>query len=122
MKIAAPIPILRIFDEGKAREFYIEFLGFTVNWEHRFEEDLPLYMEVEKHQCVIHLSGHHGDSTPGARLYIPIEGVAEYNKELRNKKYKHARPGVCDTPWGANEMTVTDPFGNRLTFAERKEG
>jgi Glyoxalase superfamily protein len=34
------IPILRIFDVGKAREFYIDFLGFQIDWEHRFNEDL----------------------------------------------------------------------------------
>ncbi len=31
-------PILRIFDEGKAKEFYVEFLGFKVDWKHRFED------------------------------------------------------------------------------------
>jgi hypothetical protein len=33
------IPILRIFSEEKAREFYLEYLGFTLDWEHRFEPD-----------------------------------------------------------------------------------
>lgn len=31
------IPILRMFDEAKAREFYLDFLGFSVEFEHRFE-------------------------------------------------------------------------------------
>jgi catechol 2,3-dioxygenase-like lactoylglutathione lyase family enzyme len=31
------IPILRIFDLEKARDFYVGFLGFRVDWEHRFE-------------------------------------------------------------------------------------
>ena len=26
------VPILRSFDEAKAREFYIDWLGFTVDW------------------------------------------------------------------------------------------
>lgn len=39
-------PILRIFDEAKAREFYVDFLGFKVDWEHRFGENFPLYMQV----------------------------------------------------------------------------
>jgi catechol 2,3-dioxygenase-like lactoylglutathione lyase family enzyme len=26
-------PILRIFDEAKAREFYVDFLGFRVDWD-----------------------------------------------------------------------------------------
>ena len=29
------IPILRIFDEDKARDFYVEFLGMTIDWQQR---------------------------------------------------------------------------------------
>jgi catechol 2,3-dioxygenase-like lactoylglutathione lyase family enzyme len=32
------IPIFRIFDVAKAKEFYVGFLGFQVDWEHRFDE------------------------------------------------------------------------------------
>lgn len=28
MGFGKPVPILRIFDEGRAKEFYLEFLGF----------------------------------------------------------------------------------------------
>ena len=28
----ATIPILRSFDEAKAREFYVDWLGFAVDW------------------------------------------------------------------------------------------
>ena len=35
MTFAPAIPILRIFDEAKAREFYVGFLGFKIDWEHR---------------------------------------------------------------------------------------
>jgi Glyoxalase superfamily protein len=38
------IPILRIFDIVKAREFYVDYLGFAIDWEHRFSADAPLYM------------------------------------------------------------------------------
>jgi catechol 2,3-dioxygenase-like lactoylglutathione lyase family enzyme len=37
MTLGKTTPILRIFDEAKAREFYVDFLGFKVDWEHRFE-------------------------------------------------------------------------------------
>lgn len=36
------IPILRIFSVEKAKEFYLDYLGFTLDWEHRFADDLPL--------------------------------------------------------------------------------
>ena len=48
MSLARTTPILRIFDEFRAKEFYVEFLGFKVDWEHRFEPGLPLYMQVSK--------------------------------------------------------------------------
>src|SRR5262245_52175620 len=59
------IPILRIFDVEKAKEFYLDYLGFKVDWEHRFEEDSPLYMQISLGEFVLHLSEHYGDGCPG---------------------------------------------------------
>ena len=41
MQIKSAVPVFRIFDESKAKEFYVNWLGFKVDWEHRFEPDLP---------------------------------------------------------------------------------
>ncbi len=116
MNLGKITPILRIFDEAKAREFYIDFLGFKVNFEHRFADDLPLYMGISKDDCVIHLSEHFGDGTPGSAIRVETENVEEYQQELLAKKYKNARPGLYDQPWGSREMPISDPFGNRLVF------
>ncbi len=35
------VPILRIFDVDKARQFYVDYLGFNVDGEHRFSDDAP---------------------------------------------------------------------------------
>jgi uncharacterized glyoxalase superfamily protein PhnB len=117
MNVGSVIPVLRIFDEDKAREFYVDFLGFTIDWEHRFEAGTPLYMQISKTACVMHLSEHFGDGTPGAAVRINVDDVDAFQHELMEKKYKYARPGVQDQPWGMREMTIKDPFGNRLTFA-----
>jgi uncharacterized glyoxalase superfamily protein PhnB len=119
MKLGKPTPILRIFDEAKAREFYVDFLGFRVDWEHRFEPGLPLYMQIAKDGCILHLSEHYGDSTPGAALRIAVDELEAFQKELLSKQYKYARPGIEDTPWGSRDMSIRDPFGNRLTFTNR---
>ena len=119
--LGAPVPILRIFDDSKAREFYIEFLGFTVDWEHRFADDLPLYMQVSRDGCVIHLSEHHGDACPGAAIRIRTGDVKALHAELTAKSYRYARPGCEPTNWGTVEMAVTDPFGNRLVLFEPVE-
>jgi uncharacterized glyoxalase superfamily protein PhnB len=109
-------PILRIFDEGKAKEFYLAFLGFTLDWEHRFERGLPLYLEVSRDGCVIHLSEHHGDCCPGAAMRIETDSLDEFQRSLSGKVYRYARPAIIETPWGSRDLTVVDPFGNRLTF------
>ena len=116
MQLGSVTPILRIFDEAKARAFYVDFLGFAVDWEHRFEPGLPLYLQVSQGACVLHLSEHHGDCCPGAALRIEVDDVDAYQAQLMAKNYGYARPGVDDTPWGSREMAVKDPFGNRLVF------
>ena len=110
------VPILRIFDEAKAREFYVDFLGFKVDWEHRFEPGLPLYLQVSKDGCVLHLSEHHGDCSPGAAIRIETSELDAFHAELASKHYKYARPEIENMPWGTRDMSVKDPFGNRLTF------
>ena len=118
MRLGKIIPILRMFDEAKAREFYVDFLGFAVDWEHRFEPDLPLYMQISKDDCLIHVSGHFGDGSPGAHLRIETRGLDEYQQSLLAKQYKHSRPGIEEQPWGTRDMTISDPFGNAITFWE----
>jgi uncharacterized glyoxalase superfamily protein PhnB len=118
MAFVKTVPILRMFDEAKAREFYVDFLGFAVDWEHRFEDGTPLNMQLSKDGCVIHLSEHYGDSSPGAAVRIETTDLAAYQQQLADKKYKYARPGPPqDTPWGTRELVIRDPFGNKLVFS-----
>ena len=115
------IPILRIFDEAKAREFYIGFLGFHVDWEHRFEDNAPLYAQISRGNIIFHLSEHHGDASPGSTVFIDTTGLEEYHRELNAKKYKYYRPGIQVMPWNAKMMQVGDPFGNRIRFQQPLE-
>lgn len=119
MTIEKTIPILRIFSYEKAIEFYITWLGFKINWEHHFEENAPVYMEVERDGLVLHLSEHHGDGTPGTKIFVWCKGVREFHKEIINKKYKYNRPGLEKTFYGSIECTVIDPFNNLISFNEK---
>jgi catechol 2,3-dioxygenase-like lactoylglutathione lyase family enzyme len=115
-------PILRIFDYDKALEFYIAWLGFTIDWEHR-PEGSPAYLQITRGDVTLHLSEHHGDGSPGGRVFIDdFAHLAPYHQQLLAQNYKYNRPGL-ETPFydpTALEMTVTDPFSNRLTFVERQ--
>ena len=63
------IPILRIFSVEKAKEFYVGFLGFTVDWEHHIEDNTPAYIQVSRAGLTLHLSEHHGDACPGSTVF-----------------------------------------------------
>jgi uncharacterized glyoxalase superfamily protein PhnB len=108
MKLQSPIPILRSFDEVKAKEFYVGFLGFNIDWEHRFEDNTPLYMQLSKDGCIIHLSEHHGDSSPGTSLRITTKNLDSYHRELIDKQYKNAKPGIQDMPWSTRDMAISE--------------
>ena len=120
MKLGHATPRLRSFDEPKTREFYIDFLGFKSTYEHRFGENFPLYMELQRDDCIIILSEHHGDGCPGGSLLITVEDIKAFRDELIKKDYKYAKPEICETEWNSDEMGISDPFGNRLTFQESK--
>ena len=117
-----PIPILRIFDEQKAKDFYLGFLGMTLDWEHRFEPDSPLYLQVSKDNLVLHLSEHSGDCTPGSKVFVNVDQLDLLFKELSQKIYKYNRPAIEQAPWGDRCLEVIDPFSNKLLFNERDRG
>jgi len=112
------IPILRILDLARAKEFYIDFLGFTLDWEHRFDERAPLYMQISLAGLTLHLSEHHGDGCPGATIFVRVSGLIEYHAEITAKGYGYLRPGIEQTFHNSRMMTITDPFGNRIRFDE----
>ena len=120
MTLGKTVPILRMFDEAKAKEFYIDFLGFNADWEHRFDASAPLYMQLSKDRCVLQLSEHYGDSSPGVSVRIETTELDAFQQHLSTKDYKYARPGVPqETPWGTRELTIHDPCGNKLIFCNR---
>lgn len=112
------ISLLRIFDMAKAKEFYLNFLSFTIDWEHRFTEDSPIYMQISRGSLILHLTEHHGDCCPGARIFIEMTGINELHQEIHSKAYKYTSPGIEETSYDAKCMEVIDPFGNRITFNE----
>ncbi len=112
------IPILRMFDVAKAREFYLGYLGFRIDFEHRFHDGAPLFMGVSRDGLPLFLSEHHGDGSPGAHIRIDVTSVDDLYAELKVKNYGYMNPGIVDQEWGTREFTVIDPFGNHLTFAQ----
>jgi peptide-methionine (S)-S-oxide reductase len=119
--VGAPVPVLRMFDEAAAREFYVDYLRFDVQWEHRFEPDLPLYMRIRRGSAVLDLSEHHGDGTPGSVVWIPIVDADAFHADLGTRPHRRLRPGIDRDAPGGPTIQLTDPSGNELRFCESAE-
>jgi catechol 2,3-dioxygenase-like lactoylglutathione lyase family enzyme len=109
-----------MFDYNKAKEFYVDWLGFKIDWEHTFEPGTPLYVQLSMFDITLHLSEHHGDGTPGSKVVIQCNGLRDFHQQLNLKNYKYNRPGLEEAPWEALTMEVIDPFNNRLLFNQAK--
>jgi catechol 2,3-dioxygenase-like lactoylglutathione lyase family enzyme len=107
-------PTLRILDADAARRFYVERLGFRVDWEWR--QGGPAFLQVSRGGLALYLSESPRDGEPGGLAYLYVPDVDAWQAEL-------AEAGVeleeepRDQPWGNRELRLRDPFGNRLCIA-----
>ena len=121
MSFTSIIPVLRSFDYKVMSKFYLEYLGFKLNWEYRHTPHLPIYSQVSREECILHLSEHHSDCTPGSCIRIETSSLEEYSNYLKQKNYSNANPTIEIQPWGFKELSIVDPFGNNLIFCERQK-
>ncbi|OBI79377.1 glyoxalase superfamily protein [Mycobacterium sp. E740] len=116
--MGAPVPVLRSLDEDRAREFYVGYLHFTVEWEHRFDDAMPLYMRLRRDRFVLDVSEHHGDGSPGSTVWVPVSDISALHRELRARNYSRMNPDIdADSPGGPT-MEVIDPFSNTIRFCQ----
>ncbi|MER6916890.1 glyoxalase superfamily protein [Streptomyces sp. NPDC000594] len=105
------IPVLRVQHAPTAVRWY-ERLGFTQQWEHRFEPGFPAFVEVARGGMRLFLSEHTGDARPGTLVYLQVVDVDAVAVEFG--------VAVDDAPW-AREVELVDPDGNRLRVGTPKE-
>jgi len=85
IRFCSVIPVLRIFDIEKAEGFYLGFLGFTVDWDHRFDPTAPLYRQILRGNPILHLSEHHGDGSPGVHVRVMRMASRRFNARSAQK-------------------------------------
>jgi uncharacterized glyoxalase superfamily protein PhnB len=111
------IPTLRVLDYKEAMSFYIDFLGFSLDWEHRFGPEAPVYMQVSYKGLVLHLTENERFNT-GMVVFVETRGIDSFHQKLSGKQSGLYIPAVKPTPWETRQMEVEDPFGNVLRFNE----
>ena len=101
------IPILRVANAANAVRWY-ERLGFTKEWEHRFEPGMPAFVSIARGQARLFLSEHQGDARPDTLVHLFVGDIDAVVAEF-------GRP-EDEPPYGC-EIELRDPDGNRLRIS-----
>lgn len=81
------IPTFRIFDYRKAVDFYIQGLGFSIDWEHRFGPGEPVYMQIFRNGLTLHLSENKRFKA-SVIIFVDCKELDKFYSELNKKKIK----------------------------------
>ncbi len=82
------IPALRITNYLRSKAFYVEKLGFRVEWEHRFEPHFPVFLSVVRDGMQLYLTEHAGDCQVGGLVHFLIPDVEEISSPQRRPRGK----------------------------------
>ena len=113
-------PIFRISDYQQAVSFYVDWLGFRIDWEDR-PANGPLLMQVSRGNIVLHLAVHETDrNSSGSMAMAEVSGLFALHRNLLLRNPPCPAPHLERTSWSDKVMQtqVTDPFGNQLVFIE----
>lgn len=110
------IPQLRIIRADRSLPFYVQGLGFAIDWQHQFEPGFPVFFQITRHGQTLFLTEHAGDCQVGAAVYFHVPDVDACYRSFIANGVTVSRPPE-EMPWKMREMTVVDPDGNRLRFA-----
>jgi len=104
---AEVIPILRVANAASAVSWY-ERLGFTKEWEHRFEPGMPAFVSIARGRARLFLSEHQGDARPDTLVYLVVNDIDAVVTEFGRPK--------DEPPYGC-EIELRDPDGNRVRIS-----
>ncbi|GMG81260.1 hypothetical protein LNKW23_04730 [Paralimibaculum aggregatum] len=116
MELQSSIPVLRVAEYPRAREFYTGRLGFTVTEE---GGEPPRFGIFWRGRAQLFLDGWHGAPAPseGWAAYLHVADARALAAELAAAGVA-ILSGPLDTEYGLREVEIADSEGNRLCFGQ----
>lgn len=114
------IPVCRVFDYDKAIDFYVNWMGFKIEWEER-PDDGPFQIRLSLREISLHLVEMRDEGNLGTWAIITgFKNLVPYRKITSLKPSAYKMPVLKKVPREPNtlSMTVVDPFFNRIEFRE----
>ncbi len=105
-------PVFGIRSYAKAVDYYVDWLGFNLDWEWREAPGQPAIVSISREGINIGLNESE-DAATGAWLVVAVADVQALAEEWNGR-----RPGsvevVSGVPYEGYVIYLNDPFGNRI--------
>lgn len=115
------MPTLRITSYARSKTFYVDGLGFQIDWEHRLKPDFPVFIQVSRDGLSFFLTEHKGDCPVGGLIHLYVPDVDAWYAEFQHRGAPVEEP-PNETLQGLRDMTIIDPDGNKLRICTRLTG
>jgi catechol 2,3-dioxygenase-like lactoylglutathione lyase family enzyme len=118
-RLGPAIPILDVRHIEEAISFYVDRLGFDVDF--RYEKDPENYAGVRRDDVRLHMhrqgEEHFDNGTMGRlKFRIPVDDPDALYDEFKAMGVLDGDVNVGETEWGTREFGFRDPDGNGLVF------
>ncbi len=114
-KLGSIRPILGVTSYREAVAFYVDWLGFAIEWEWRQAPGEPMVMQIARDGATIQLL--EGDEhPPNGWIQIVVDDIARLAEELNRKRAGSVE--LADNFPYVRQISTSDPFGNLLVFEQ----
>jgi len=114
VSLQPPVPTIRVASLAEAKPFYVDFLGFALDWG---DEDDSTYAQITRSGVQLHLNAQSRLSGSSGML-VRMDGIDALHAELSTRQGQFAPSPISFTPWDSRVFHVIDPFGNAIQFWE----
>lgn len=114
-KLASIRPVLGVKSYKEAVEFYVDWLGFNIEWEWREAPGGLAIVQIARDRVEIQLV--EGDEhPPNTWFQILVDDIVGFEQELNSRR--HASVKLADNYPYVRQISTNDPFGNLLVFEQ----
>lgn len=115
-EITEIVPVFGIRSYDEAVAYYVDWLGFNLDWEWREAPGRPVIMAISRGAVSLMLNESLG-SASASRLSLNVTDIAAFAEEW-NARRPNSVAVVVGAPYDIPTISLRDPFGNRLDFAQ----
>lgn len=108
-----------VSDAEKAKEFYVEKLGFNMDGDWKIEGKRFIQLTPHGSGCSIAIGEGITEAKPGSidSIMLVVKDIDSLHKELVSKGVEVTAPEKM--PWGATHMYFSDPDGNKWQIQQK---